>query len=218
VADARILDQVDASKPPPSAAGGKGRTTGTARNRYRPEGFPLRAAVIRSGVYSMSAVRGKQTRRRVQGAGGGEGGPTDAAGREDAPGLVPELLRRVVGMGFSGFFLTEEVVRKALGETLPKDWVDFAAAQSERTRRELIDRVTNEVRRTLDGVDLPQLAERLLRGHSIEISGRVRFVPHGDEPGAEEAQPAPDPAPDPARRHALRITVTETPDGGEEDR
>lgn len=81
----------------------------------------------------MSATRGKRTRPRTESAAGGEGKAEGPAAREDASGRVPELLRRMVGMGFSGFFLTEEVVRKALGETLPKDWVDFAAAQSERT-------------------------------------------------------------------------------------
>jgi len=112
---------------------------------------------------------------------------------------VPDLLRRVVGIGFSGLFLTEEVVRKALGETLPRDWVDFAAAQSERTRRELIDRVAGEIGRTLDGLDLPRVAERLLRGHAIEVTARVRFVPQ-DEDAAGDA---------PARRHSLRIAIAE---------
>ncbi len=144
----------------------------------------------------MSAARGK----RRAAAGGGD--PDGAASREDAAGRVPELLRRVVGMGFSGFFLTEEVLRKALGETLPKDWVDFAAAQSERTRRELIDRVAGEVGRTLDGVDLPHLAERLLRGHAIEVTARLRFVPRDGEDDARAAETP--------RGRAMRVTVTES--------
>jgi hypothetical protein len=114
---------------------------------------------------------------------------------------VPDLLRRVVAMGFSGLFLTEEVVRKALGETLPRDWVDFAAAQSERTRRELIDRVAGEIGRTLDGIDLPRLAERLLRGHAIEVTARVRFVPRAEH---GEGEPAP-----PGRGHSLRVSVVD---------
>ncbi len=46
-------------------------------------------------------------------------------GKGTLPAL-PELLRRVASIGFSGFFLTEAAVRKALGDTLPKDWIDFA--------------------------------------------------------------------------------------------
>ena len=148
----------------------------------------------------MSAARGKRSQRRPDAGAGGD--PEESASREEAAGRVPELLRRVVGMGFSGFFLTEEVLRKALGETLPKDWVDFAAAQSERTRRELIDRVAGEVGRTLDGVDLPQLAERLLRGHSIEVTAQFRFVPRDGESDVSDAE-----AP---RGRALRVTVSES--------
>ena len=144
----------------------------------------------------MSGPRGKGTGRRAR-----EEPPSDASGARGEPaGRVPELLRRVVGMGFSGLFLGEEVVRKALGETLPRDWVDFAAAQSERTRRELIDRVAGELGRALDRVDLPELAERLLQGHALEVSARVRFVPR-DAAAAAPGRPG--------RRHSLRIAIAE---------
>lgn len=149
----------------------------------------------------MSAPRGKGTGRRKR----VEAEPEDTGPRSEAAGRVPDLLRRVVGMGFSGLFLGEEVVRKALGETLPRDWVDFAAAQSERTRRELIDRVASEIGRTLDGVDLPQLAERLLRGHAIEVTARVRFVARGDE--AERPRRS-------GRRQSLRIAIADDGDEG----
>jgi hypothetical protein len=80
----------------------------------------------------MSATRGKRTTRGTP-SGRPDGEEPDPGGR------VPDLLRRVVGLGFSGFFLTEEVVRKTLGEKLPREWIEFAVEQSERTRRELID-------------------------------------------------------------------------------
>lgn len=146
----------------------------------------------------MSAPRGKGGGRRGRPAAPPDG---DSPGGEPG-GRVPDLLRRVVGMGFSGLFLGEEVVRRALGETLPRDWVDFAAAQSERTRRELIDRVAGEIGRTLDAVDLEGLAERLLRGHSIEVTARVRFVPPEDEGGAA-----------PGRRRSVRIAIAEDEEG-----
>ncbi len=152
----------------------------------------------------MSAARGKRTQRSPDGSRGGDADGPPA--RDDAAGRVPELLRRVVGLGFSGFFLTEEVLRKTLGENLPKDWVDFAAAQSERTRRELIDRVASEVGRTLDKLDLPELAERLLRGHSIVVSAQLRFVPRDRATAGSAGETKGDP---PSGR-ALRVTVTES--------
>jgi len=142
----------------------------------------------------MSAPRGKRTRRAP-----GDAEPEAPEDRGEPGGRVPDLLRRVVGMGFSGLFLTEEVVRKALGETLPRDWVDFAAAQSERTRRDLIDRVVGEIARTLDTLDVPKLAERLLQGHAIEVTASVRFVPHEPAEGDERSR----------RRRAVRVTVAD---------
>lgn len=154
----------------------------------------------------MSAARGKRTGRRTSLP------LTEAAPprTESSSRVVPELLRRVVGLGFSGLFLTEEVVRKALGDTLPREWVDFAAAQSERTRREFIDRLAGEIGRALDGMDLPRLTERLLRGHTIEVTARVRFVPsdEAEEParGRDDERPT--------RRRSLRVAVV----GEEESR
>jgi hypothetical protein len=87
----------------------------------------------------------------------------------------------VIGLGFSGFFMTEEVLRKALGDTLPKEWVEFAIEQSERTRRELVERVAAEIGRLADGVDLRELAEHVARGHELEVTARVRLVPREGE-------------------------------------
>jgi hypothetical protein len=110
-----------------------------------------------------------------------EGRDAERSGTRADAGLVPDLLRRLLGLGFAGLFTTEEVLRKALGDSVPREWLEFAAQQSERTRRELAERVAAEVGRSLDGIDLERLAERLLRGHTFEVSARVRFVPRGEE-------------------------------------
>jgi hypothetical protein len=94
-----------------------------------------------------------------------------------ASALFPELLRRVLALGFTGFFLTEEAVRKALGDTLPRDWVDFASEQSERTRAEFLERLARELGDTVERIDLVALAEQLLSRNSIEIKAEIRFVP-----------------------------------------
>lgn len=154
----------------------------------------------------MSAARGKRSSppRRPD---DGRGGAASGAGRPAEPGgRVPDLLRRVVGLGFSGFFMTEEVVRRALGETLPREWVEFAAQQSERTRRELIDRVAGEIGRTLESTNLSAIAERLLRGHTLEVSARIRLVPHEETRGGEPPRPAPDEQ-EPGATRSLRVTV-----------
>lgn len=97
--------------------------------------------------------------------------------RSESAGIVPDLLRRAVGLGFSGFFTTEELLRKALGDSVPRDWAEFLAAQTERARGELIDRVAQEVRKTLDNVDLAEILGRMLDTHDVEIDARIRFAP-----------------------------------------
>jgi hypothetical protein len=91
-------------------------------------------------------------------------------------------MRRIAAIGLSGFFFTEEAIRKALGDTLPKDWIDFAAMQSERTRGDFLERLSLEIGRTLENVDVADVLARLLDGKTIEINAEIRL-----KPGAEGA-------------------------------
>ena len=96
---------------------------------------------------------------------------------DNGAGFLPDLLRRGLTLGFTGFFLTEEAVRKALGESVPRDLMDFILAQSERTRAEFLDRISKEFARTLSSLDPVEVVKRLLEGRSIEVSASIRLVP-----------------------------------------
>jgi len=132
----------------------------------------------------MAAPRGKRgTARAATPRPPSVGGP---APRNEGAGIVPELLRRAVGLGFSGFFTTEELLRKALGDTVPREWAEFAAAQTERARAELVERLAQELRRSLDRLDLPSLLAGLLETHEVQIDARIRVKarsPESDAPG-----------------------------------
>ena len=43
-----------------------------------------------------------------------------AAGASGPLSAIPELMRRAIAMGLSGFFFTEEAIRKALGDAMPR--------------------------------------------------------------------------------------------------
>lgn len=101
---------------------------------------------------------------------------------------LPDLLRRALSVGFSGFFLTETAIRKALGDTLPKDWIDFAIDQSERTRAEFIERMAFEVARSLENVDLATVLTRLLEGRTLEVKAELRLSPKDGRSGAGPIQ------------------------------
>ncbi len=95
----------------------------------------------------------------------------------EAGGFFPEALRRVLTLGFTGFFLTEEALRKALGDSVPRDVVEFVLDQSQRMRGEFLDRVSKEFGKVLERVDPVEVARRLLDGRTVEVSARFRLVP-----------------------------------------
>jgi len=105
----------------------------------------------------------------------------NAAVRPPSPAnVVPELLRRALSFGLSGFFTTNEAVRRALGDAVPKDWIDFAVDQSERTRAEFIERLAGEIARSLEAVDLAAILERVLQGRTIDVRAQIRLLPRED--------------------------------------
>jgi hypothetical protein len=131
------------------------------------------------GIYSMAGGRGNQKEERVDEAGEAAGGA--AAGR------LPELARRALSLGLSGFFFTEETIRKALGDTLPREWMDFAVDQSERTRREFLERLSFEIAQSLEKVDLASVLRELLEGRTLEVRAEIRLG-EGGRPDAGKVE------------------------------
>jgi hypothetical protein len=106
------------------------------------------------------------------------------ADESDAGSWVPDfqdLARRAIALGLSGFFSTEEKLRRALGDTLPRDWTDFAVEQSDRARREFLERLSSELARSLERVDLAAVLRELLEGRSIEVHASIRLSDDGGE-------------------------------------
>jgi hypothetical protein len=96
---------------------------------------------------------------------------------------IPELMRRAIAMGLSGFFFTEEAIRKALGDAMPKDLQDFAIDQSRRTRADFLERLSYEIGRTLENVDIAAVLAQLLEGRTLEVTARVRLRDENDPRG-----------------------------------
>jgi hypothetical protein len=103
---------------------------------------------------------------------------------------VPELVRRILSIGLSGFFLTEEALRKALGEAVPRDWTDFVVAQSDRTRKEFLERLSFEIGQSLENIDLAGVLTDLLEGRTLEVRAEIRLGPKGSEPASRELRVA----------------------------
>jgi hypothetical protein len=118
----------------------------------------------------MAPDRGNKKERPA--GGDARAGAGDTSGRLPA---LPELVRKAFSLGFSGFFLTEEAIRRALGETIPKDWTDFAVEQSERARREFLERLSFEIAQSLEKIDVAAVLRDLLEGRTLEIRAEIRL-------------------------------------------
>ena len=114
-------------------------------------------------------------------------------GASATEGFFPEALRRMLTLGFTGFFMTEEALRKSLGDSVPRDVIEFVLDQSQRMRGEFLDRVSRELGRVLERVDPVEVARRLLEGRTVEVSARFRLVPERKRkhrPARERAEAA----------------------------
>jgi len=85
------------------------------------------------------------------------------------------MIRRMATMGLSSFSTTETALRKAFGDTVPQDWVDFAEGQSERTRREFMDRLLAEMGKAIQNMDVAEVMGTLLEGRTVEVSATFRL-------------------------------------------
>ena len=101
---------------------------------------------------------------------------SDEADSHEAGGFFPELLRKGLTLGFTGFFMTEEAIRKAMGESVPKDVIEYVLDQSERMRSEFLERVSVEIGRAASNMDPVDIARRLLEGRTIEVTARFRIL------------------------------------------
>ncbi|MBW2273199.1 MAG: hypothetical protein JRG96_08000 [Deltaproteobacteria bacterium] len=133
-------------------------------------------------------------------------GPDPGGEAGDTAGTIPDFIRRAMAFGFSGFFATEEAMRRALGDTVPKDWIDFAAEQSDRTRDDLTDRFGQEFGKILAQVDLAQLLSQLLEGRSVEVSAKIRLG------GRDDSETQPSTAPRESGRGIHTSFTLSTPD------
>jgi len=95
---------------------------------------------------------------------------------DDDKGFFPEILRRGLAVGFTGLFMTEEALRRALGDSVPRDWLEFFVEQSDRTRAELVDRLSKEFGRVLSALDPVEVMRRLLDGQTVEVSAKIRLA------------------------------------------
>ncbi|MBW2234321.1 MAG: hypothetical protein JRF70_14165 [Deltaproteobacteria bacterium] len=107
--------------------------------------------------------------------------PSNSSTQDERAPLLPELFRRAFTLGLSGIFTTEEAFRRALGDTVPRDWVDFAVGQSERTRSDFTSKMAEEMARVIESMDLEAILRSVLADHRVELKAEIQLVPREKE-------------------------------------
>lgn len=92
-------------------------------------------------------------------------------------GVVQEILQRALSLGLSSLFSTQETVRKAMGEAMPPEWVDFASEQSNRARQEFIDRLSTQIEALIQRIDVKELVETVMQGRTVEVKASLKILP-----------------------------------------
>ena len=107
---------------------------------------------------------------------------SDAEDPASSRGPIPELMRRAIALGLTGFFTTEEAVRRALGDTVPKDWTDYLAESSDRTRSEFLERLSHEIGHVLENVDIAAVLHQLLEGRTLKVNAEFQLSDREGKP------------------------------------
>jgi hypothetical protein len=89
--------------------------------------------------------------------------------------MFQEIVRRAAAAGFSSFFMTEEAIRQALSENVPKDWVDYVARQSASMRAEVVERLVREFSDWLQRIDTEELSRKVVQLVLEEYEVRVEI-------------------------------------------
>jgi hypothetical protein len=95
--------------------------------------------------------------------------------------LFQEAVRRAAQLGLSGFFATEEALRRAFNDSVPRDWVDYLNQQTGDVRTELIDRMAREFGEWLRTVDMTQIVGKLLAENEFELKISISGQPRAAE-------------------------------------
>lgn len=96
---------------------------------------------------------------------------------EEGPGGMSDWVKRNLIDRLSTILVAEEGIRHDLLDLkLPKNVLNAALAQADRTKKEISSLVAKEVRLFLEGIELADLIKKVIAGQGIEISARIKFI------------------------------------------
>jgi hypothetical protein len=97
---------------------------------------------------------------------------------EKTGGLIGETVKKLFTAGVSAAFMTEESVRSYLADLkLPKEVLRVVLEGAQKSKGEIVNRVSNEMVRLVGKMDLPAELTKFAQNHKFKISAEVQFVP-----------------------------------------
>lgn len=102
---------------------------------------------------------------------------TGADDTAESRSLLAETLRKVVSVGLGAAFMTEEHIRTYLSELkLPKEVLQTLLAGANKSKEELVSRVSQEMVKILSKIDFVKEASRFVEEHKFRIQADIEVI------------------------------------------
>ncbi len=94
---------------------------------------------------------------------------------EDAKGLG-EAIKKVFAAGVTAAFVTEESLRQYLGDLkLPKEILQMLLSQAQKSKDELVQRVSKEIIQQFQKIDMVQEMSKFAENHKFKITAEIEI-------------------------------------------
>lgn len=127
----------------------------------------------------MSSGEKNDRDRRDPSIAGADDGSDERRLRERLEKLVPDVVRRAISMGTSALSNTEDGIRKVVSDfNVPRDVAAYLVMQASASKDEVLRIFGEELRKSLESVNLSGELQKLLTSLSFEIKTEIRFIPN----------------------------------------
>ncbi len=92
-------------------------------------------------------------------------------------GLVGDTLKKLFTAGVSAAFMTEESIRSFVSEVkLPKETLNLLLAGANKSKEELMNRVSKEIIGIVSRIDFVKEASRFVEEHKFRINAEIEVI------------------------------------------
>lgn len=89
---------------------------------------------------------------------------------------ISEVIKKVVSIGVGAAFMTEDAVKKVLGDLpLPKEIVSGLLKNAQSVKDDFVQSVRAELAEHLSKVDPKKLLEEVLNNYDVDVQATVKF-------------------------------------------